>query len=422
MRRDEAPMKVRRGVRALLVLVALAGAALFGARAVYRHAGCTSSHEPSELAAGLGAGARALLDDALRDLDPSRLVDYHAHVCGLGAAGSGCFVNEQFFSFRHPWRRFQFSSYLRAARITDLDHADEQFVARLTDLLRGFPLHGRACLLAFDKHYRADGTVDDDRTDLFVPDEYVWKLAAQAPDLYAPVISVHPYRTDALDELDRFGARGVRLVKWLPNAMGIDPSDARCDAFYARMKRWSMTLLAHTGDEQAVDAGEAQMLGNPLRLRRALDAGVRVIFAHCATVGVGSDLDDPEHKRVANFDLFLRVMGEKRYEGLAFGEISAVTTINRSKHVLATLLARTDLSARLVNGSDYPLPAIDALYSTRKLQWDGFLTSEERARLNEIYDYNPLLFDLVLKRTIHEPGSGARFPASVFLAKPELGP
>jgi mannonate dehydratase len=86
------------------------------------------------------------------------------------------------------------------------------------------------------------------------------------------------------------------------------------------------------------------------------------------------------------------------------------------------MLARTDLHARLVNGSDYPLPAINVLFSTRKLVKLGYLTPRERELLNEIYDVNPLLFDLALKRTVKHPTAGTRFPPSVFQAKPELGP
>ena len=36
-----------------------------------------------------------------------------------------------------------------------------------------------------------------------------------------------------------------------------------------------------------------------------------------------------------NFDLFLRLMDEKRYEGLVFGEISAMTQFNRSRETFA---------------------------------------------------------------------------------------
>jgi predicted TIM-barrel fold metal-dependent hydrolase len=418
-------MKTRRArlraAAALVVCAALLGAAWLGGTALVRMAAGSSSHAPSELATGLSPGARALLDEAMQGLDPATLVDYHVHVFGVGAGGSGCRASAKLLSPWHPWYRLQFSIYARAAHVRDVDDADAQFMSRLTDLVNAMPAPGRHCLLAFDAHYGSDGARDDDATQLYVPNEYVVRLAREHPELYAPVISVHPYRRDALDELDRWGAQGVRIVKWLPNAMGIDPADERCDAFYARMKKWNMTLLAHTGDEHAVDAS-AQALGNPLRLRRALDAGVKVIFAHCAACGVGSDLDDPEHRRVDNFDLFLRVMGEKRYEGLAFGEISALVQVNRQARVLATLLERTDLHPRLVNGSDYPLPAINVLFSTRKLQWEGFVTRAERRLLNEIYAYNPLVFDLAVKRTVRHPESGRKFPVSVFLANPVLGP
>jgi predicted TIM-barrel fold metal-dependent hydrolase len=411
----------KRRLALVLLALAISCAAWALEKMLVRFAAGSSSRAPSELATGLSEDARKLLDDALSGLDPAALVDYHVHVFGVGAGGTGCRASPKLLSLWHPLYRVQFSIYARAARVRDIADADAQFMDRLTDLVRAMPVPGRHCLLAFDAHYDENGARDDEHTQLYVPNEYVMRLAREHPELYAPVVSVHPYRHDALEELDRCAAQGARIVKWLPNAMGIDPLDARCDAFYARMKKWNMTLLAHTGDEHAVDAS-AQALGNPLRLRRALDAGVKVIFAHCAGCGVGSDLDDPEHRRVDNFDLFLRVMGEKRYEGLAFGELSAATQVNRPKRVLETLLARTDLHPRLVNGSDYPLPAINALFSTRKLQLEGFVTADERRSLNEIYDFNPLLFDLALKRTVKHPETGARFPAAVFLANPALGP
>jgi hypothetical protein len=43
-----------------------------------------------------------------------------------------------------------------------------------------------------------------------------------------------------------------------------------------------------------------------------LGLGVKVIIAHCAGLGDNQDLEDPQRKRVANFDLFLRLMDEKR--------------------------------------------------------------------------------------------------------------
>jgi len=209
-------------------------------------------------------------------------------------------------------------------------------------------------------------------------------------------------------------------VKWLPNAMGINPSDPKCDPFYQKMKQLDLILLSHGGEEKAVEAEEDQKLGNPLLLRRALDHGVKVIVAHCAGLGTNEDLDSKDREQRDNFDLFLRLMDEKRYEGLVFGEISAMTQFNRIGKPLQTILAREDLHDRLVNGSDYPLPAVNILIRTKPLVKQGYLTSAEGESLKEIYDYNPLLFDFVLKRTLKHPRTSKRFPASVFMVNPSL--
>ena len=61
------------------------------------------------------------------------------------------------------------------------------------------------------------------------------------------------------------------------------------------------------------------------------------------------------------------------------------------------------------------------MIQTRALVRYGMLTPEEREWLNEIYDYNPLVFDYAVKRTIRHPKRGIRFPASVFMGA-DLGP
>jgi len=174
------------------------------------------------------------------------------------------------------------------------------------------------------------------------------------------------------------------------------------------------------GEEQAVHAREDQKLGNPLRFRRPLDLGVRVVMAHAASLGSDEDLDHGGELR-PSFELFLRLMDEPRYEGRLYGEISALTQVNRLPEPLLVLLERSDLHHRLINGSDYPLPAINAVVWTSALVGYGLLTSEERLGLNEIYGHNPLLFDYVTKRTLRHPQSGARFPADVFTGA-DLGP
>jgi len=379
------------------------------------------THKPQELSSRISERASDLIKRAFDDIDPERLVDHHVHIAGVGANGSGAFVNAKMRTWRHPFHRLKFKVYMSSAAAADESSADDQFVQRLAELVDGIPHHGKHRLLAFDKHYRPDGSVNLEKTEFYTPNEYVFKLAEQQPDKFLPNISVNPYRPDAIAELEQWAARGARVVKWLPNAMGIDPSDARCDPFYAKMKELDLILLSHGGEEKAVQAEEDQKLGNPLLLRRALDHGVKVIVAHCAGLGTNEDLDSRDRPQVHNFDLFMRLMDDKRYEGLVFGEISAMTQFNRLGKPLTTILEREDLHERLLNGSDYPLPAVNVLIRTRPLVKYGYITAAEADSLKQIYSYNPLLFDFVLKRAIKLPGTQRRLPARLFLTNAALG-
>ncbi|HEU4873249.1 MAG TPA: amidohydrolase family protein [Pyrinomonadaceae bacterium] len=377
------------------------------------------TRQPEELDRKLSVESSDLVKRAFDDIDSEKLVDHHVHVAGLGVGGTNTFVNAKMRTWRHPFHRLKFKVYMSSAGAVDEDKADTQVIDRLVRLVGHIRGHGKHRLLAFDKHYRRDGSVNLEKTEFYVPNEYVFELAERHPDLFIPNISVNPYRPDAIAELERWASRGARVVKWLPNAMGIDPSDPKCDPFYQKMKELDLILLSHGGEEKAVEAEEDQKLGNPLLLRRALDQGVKVIVAHCAGLGTNEDLDSKDRGQRDNFDLFLRLMDEKRYEGLVFGEISAMTQFNRSEK-LQTILEREDLHERIVNGSDYPLPAVNILIRTRPLVKQGYLDNSEGKCLKEIYDYNPLLFDFVLKRSLKHPQTRKRLPAAVFMSNPAL--
>ena len=376
-------------------------------------------HQPEEIG-HLSAKAQDLIKHSFDDVDSTKLVDYHTHVAGLGTGTNGTFVNPKMRRWRHPVHRTKLKVYLSAGGVTDEGRADDQMISRLVRLVDNIEGHGKYKLLAFDKNYDREGSTNLKKTEFYVPNNYVFDLVAAHPDLFEPVISINPYRLNALKDLAEGAQLGARMVKWLPNAMGIDPSDERCDPFYEKMRELNLALLSHGGEEKAVEAAEDQKLGNPLLLRRTLDHGVKVIIAHCAGLGDNEDLDDKDRKRVANFDLFLRLMGEKKYEGLLFADISAMTQYNRAGYPLRTILAREDLHERLVNGSDYPLPAINFLIRTGPLVKAGYISTEERGCLNEIYDYNPLLFDFVLKRSLKLPGTTKRLPATVFMRNAAL--
>lgn len=370
--------------------------------------------------APLSPAARALWQASTVDLDLARRVDLHAHVAGLGTDGSGCRVNARMQSLAHPVEHVRLELYLSASGVRDREHADREFAERLTELADGLPQGARMALVAFDAHYDEDGARDDDATEFYVPNDWVLALCARDPARFVPVASVHPYRADALAELARCADAGARVVKWLPNAMGIDPASPRCDAFYDELARRGLLLLSHTGAELAVEAEADQELGNPLRLRRALDRGVRVVAAHCATLGTNVDLDDPAGAERPSYELFLRLMDEPRYVGRLFGELSGVTLQTRVGPALTALLERGDLHARFVDGSDWPLPALNVAISLGRLVEGGFLDAADEAPLAELYRAHPLAFDLALKRRLHAPASGARFAPEAFVLPPGL--
>jgi mannonate dehydratase len=306
----------------------------------------------------------------------------------------------------------QYELYLGASGITDMNQADAQFVSRLLELQRLGNPDGKLIALAFDRFFGVDGVEDAEHTNFYTPNDYVLELAREHDAILAAG-SIHPYRADAVDRLYELADQGIVAIKWLPAAMGIDPASPRCDAFYAALEQTGVPLLTHAGTEMAVDAAELQSLGNPLRLRRPLDTGVKVIVAHCGSLGDNEDTDDPAHGRVENVDLFLRLMREGGYGDNLLGDISAMTFVNRAGRPLRAILEATDIHDRLLYGSDYPVLAVEPVLSTRWLQLKGFLTAEDRVACNVVLDANPLLGDLLVKRCVRGP-DGERFADSVF--------
>ena len=116
----------------------------------------------------------------------------------------------------------------------------------------------------------------------------------------------------------------------------------------------------------------------------------------------------------ANYQLFARMMAKPQYTHNLYGDISALTQINRMRYI-KPLLARPDWHARLLNGSDYPLPGVMPLFSVERIAASGLVSGDAVAPLNILRHHNPLLFDFVLKRTL--AWQGTRFPDHVFETK-----
>ena len=86
---------------------------------------------------------------------------------------------------------------------------------RIAESLAQSKYVSKAVLLALDGVVSADGDLDTNRTEVFVPNEFVADVCARHTNLLFGC-SVNPYRPDALARLDWAKAHGAVLVKWIP--------------------------------------------------------------------------------------------------------------------------------------------------------------------------------------------------------------
>lgn len=347
-------------------------------------------------------------------IDAAQVWDCHAHLAGIGDGGSGIRINPRMLSPLHPTEYLQRLFYLNAGCAHQAPgRVDQSYLERLHNLADGMQPGFKLLLFAFEQTHDRGGRPHPELTAFHVPNHHARDVARAHPAYFEWAYSIHPLREDCVEALEEAAQDGARAVKWLPPTMGIDPAAPACDRFYRALARLDLPLISHAGEEKAVHgAGEAGW-GNPLRLRRALDHGVRVVVAHCASLGDDQDEDRGQHgPRVPSFSLFARLMGEARYEGRLFGDISAITLRNRQLSTLRQLIERDDWHPRLLFGTDYPLPGILPLVSLRRLAVEHMLSEAAVPVLETLREHNPLLFDLVLKRQLR--AGHQRLAASIF--------
>ena len=305
----------------------------------------------------------------------------HVHSAGIGAGGSGAFLND---AMRDSLR---FPVYLRAFGVTERElelEGDATVVAGISDSVARSNAVSRAVVLAMDGVVDATGNLDREATQVYVPNEFVATETARYRNLCFGA-SVNPYRHDAIDRLRRASARGALLVKWIPNIMHIDPADPGLKPFYEELVSLGLPLLSHAGRERSF-ASAVDALGDPLRLALPLSMGVTVIAAHIGAAG--------ESEGVDNFERILPLF--ERHPNL-YADISSLTQINRLGY-LKRALAVPGLAERLVNGTDWPLqflPLVSPYYHVNHIGW---------AAANAIAAIdNPWDRDAALKKAVGAP-------------------
>lgn len=241
-------------------------------------------------------------------------------------------------------------------------NADRQLERSLVDHIDQTEKLDAAVVLAFDAVYDRDGRRDDERTHLYVSNDYVIDLARRHPKVLFGA-SVHPYRKDAVAEIERCVAAGAVLLKWLPIVQDFDPSDERCFPVYEALAHHKLPLLSHTGGEKSLPNLNPHV-ADPQLLTSALQRGVTVIAAHCGTRSAPSETDFlPSFVRLA-----------REYEN-CFGDTAALSFPTRS-YAYETILNDPTLRSKLVHGSDWPIPAFPPV---SQLAWsDAFRLMREK--------------------------------------------
>ena len=267
------------------------------------------------------------------------IYDLHVHIAGVGSGGSGNYLAPAFqrrLAFRILIRQFGLPPEAMGG-----PDVDGQIARLIVNHLRT-SMVDRAVLLAFDAAYHDNGTRDEERTLMVTDNDFVADLAA-AHEKALFGASIHPYRRDAVTELERLISRGACLVKWLPGAQNIQPDHPRCFPFYDALAQYRIPLLCHTGPEHTLKSFP-NTLNDPLRLAPALERGVTVIAAHCGTrVFLHEKSYFKIWKKMAlNYERF-------------YGDISAFGAMTRI-WPLKGLLKSPALGKKLVFGSDFPVP------------------------------------------------------------------
>lgn len=266
-------------------------------------------------------------------------VDVHVHLVALPEGRNGCHVSSR---MTRSWL-FRFLAWRWGLDLGNPKQANLAYIRRLEQELDRSQQVGGAVLLAMDGVYDERGELDLARTELLVSNRYVLEVAKSRGGRFLPGVSINPQRKDTIEELERCVEEGAVLVKVLPNSQRFDPAEKRYVPFYRALAKHRLPLLSHTGYEFAV-IGKNQSLGDPAKLRTALDEGVSVIAAHSCSHGLF--LPEP----------YFRVFTElvRRYPNF-YADTSALTLPNRMR-TLFLLRHHPELHDRLIFGTDYPLP------------------------------------------------------------------
>lgn len=280
-----------------------------------------------------------LLASALANANEKQYIDIHAHVACYGYQ-SDCYVHprvKKSYKFLYYQKIFNFTK--REAKKFGDGHLFKKIHSQLdaSKYVKG------AVILSMDQNYSPDGVAQPDKTEFYVPNDFVYTNAKKYPTLHYGA-SVHPYRKDALAQLELAKERGAVLVKLLPAIHHFHADEKRMIPYYRKLNELGLPLLIHMDEEHSFTNVEANY-SDPAKLKLPLSMGVRVICAHTASLGKSGGEE--------NYERLLKL--KKKYPNNLFADISALTVAQTRKGHLKRAVTDSRWEGSLVYGSDYPL-------------------------------------------------------------------
>jgi uncharacterized protein len=266
------------------------------------------------------------------------LIDCHVHLAALPDGDNGCYISPKML--KSPL--FRFLLWKHQLSPSNPREANRKYLDDLLTELRASRHVQKAVLLGMDGVYDQNGRLNQAHTDFLISNDYVLKTTRAYPNEFLAGVSINPQRRDAVEEVHRCADAGASLVKVLPNVQQFNPADTRYTTFYRTLAERKLPFLSHVGYEFSL-IGKDQSLGDPNRLRLALDEGTTVIAAHACSYGL------------IIYEKFLPTLRDlvKRYPHF-YSDISALTLPNRLR-MLLHLRRYPEVHERLFFGTDYPL-------------------------------------------------------------------
>lgn len=339
-----------------------------------------------------------------------RRIDMHVHLVGRGKditrVDTQAYFNPEVN--QHLFTRVLYAlldaNLERMGGDTDADGmiSTEEYLALLRRALASSEEIDEVVLLALDAVYSpGTGRIDAETTNLWITNRFLdattsrlnAMLRSDSPGRgkrFLMGASVSPNRKDWERELEYvLQETDAVLVKLIPSVQHItmDASDRK--AFYEALARNKMPLLCHVGPEYTFTEGlRKRELDCYKRLGLALECGVTLIAAHCATpVFPLFDRDDTRE-----FRAFMRDAnsgGEVRL----WSDTSALSMATRIP--LIPRIMELFSPEELVHGSDFPVP-IDG-WAHLPYVTHG-ITTNEYTRI--VKTKNPLDRDVRIKRAM----------------------